>query len=162
MNVMTTTQSGAIYTGNYAGKIFKQDVSSVTTDASESSATVDSSWTSGWLTFGSLETIKIIKRFFLSYVTQTFGNINVSWGFNFSSNQRTVTLDQKTNGGVVGQFVVGVGLVGGQSDEIKKVNVLGNGRVFQYRIRNNDHKMKINSINLIVNKAVKSKLSEVA
>lgn len=154
-NAITSTPAGIIYTGHYDGKIYKQDVSGTTTEASESAANVDSYWLSGWQKFGVIDTFKSIVDSYLSFVTQSLGTILFSWGYDFNSLQRSISIDQKTNGGIIGQFIIGMGLIGGQTDKIIKVAPIGNGRVFQYRLRNSDSKMKINSLNLLGKKISK-------
>ena len=151
MNVICTTQTGAIYTGNYAGQIYLQDVDSVTTEASESSANIYSYWTTGWNPYGNLQPVKSVTETNISYLTQTIGNIDFSWGYNFNSFQRTISIDQRSSGGIIGVFVIGTGVLGGPSDKISKINTLGNGQVFQYRIGCNTSKMKINNLNFLVN-----------
>ena len=149
MNVITTIQSGTPYTGNYSGFIYKQDVSSATTDASESSTNINSYWGTGWMKFGSYEKNKSVQELYLSYVTQISGTIQYSWGYNFNGNQKTSILDQRTNGAIVGQSTVGTGIVGGQSDFIKRLDPIGNGEVFQHMFRNTDSRMKINSYTMV-------------
>lgn len=154
-NVITTTSAGSIYTGNYSGLIFKQDVTTVTTEASEGSLNLDSYWTSGWQKFGSFDVFKSIVDFYISYVTQSFGSILLSWGYDFSSFARTEIISQISSGGIYDQSLYDVDLYGGQTDKISKTIPYGNGRVFQYRIRNTDFKMKINSMNLFGKKMAK-------
>lgn len=155
-NVITTTQSGAIYTGHYAGIIYKQDVSTTTADASESSANVDSYWSSGWGRYGSSQKTKMVQETYLSFVSQTTGNLNFSWGYDFNAYQKTEVIDQRTSGGIIGQFIIGVGLIGGATDTIKRIFSTGNGKVFQWRARNNDSKMKVNSLTLLGKKMLRS------
>lgn len=160
-NTITTTQSGAIYTGHYNGVIYKQDSStSTTTDASESSANVDSYWVSGWNAFGSLQFLKFIKEAFLSFRQQISGNINFSWGYDFNAFQQTQIIDQRTTGNLIGQGKIGISfMLGGSTDAILRIAPVGNGKVFQYRIRNNDYLMKINNMNLLVNRIGNQKFS---
>jgi hypothetical protein len=149
MNVLTTLPTGAIYTGGYAGVIYKQDVSSATTDASESSSNVDSYWTSGWDKFGSYEKNKTVEEAYLSYATQSSGTIDFSWGYDFSPYQKTQAIDETSPGGRYDQAIYDIDVYGGQTDQISRIFPIGNGQVFQYRIRNSDLKMKINSLILL-------------
>lgn len=163
-NVITVHQNGNIYTGHYNGVIYKQDSSSTTnTDASESSANIDSYWTSGWNAFGSLQFTKFIKEFFLSYRQQTRGTISFSWGYDFNSLAITQIIDQRTAIVLIGQGQIGINFkLGGTTDTITRLAPVGNGKVFQYRIRNNDYLMKINNMNLLLNRFGSQKFSEVA
>ena len=148
-NVIASTQSGALYTGHYAGIIYKQDVSTVTTDASESAMNVDSYWTSGWDDFGSFDTFKNVSDAYLSYVTQTSGTLNFSWGYDFNSYQKTTNISQRISGAAYDSGIYDDAIYGGQSDRISSIIPIGNGQVFQYRFRNYDSKMKVNSLNLL-------------
>ena len=148
-NVITTTQAGIPYTGNYAGLIFQQDVSSVTTDASESSANIDSYWSSGWNNFGSYERNKSIQEAYISFVTQTLGTLNFSWGYDFNELTKTESIDESIGGAEYDSAIYDLDVYGGQTDRIKRVFPIGNGQVFQYRFRNIDSKLKINSLNLL-------------
>lgn len=149
-NVITTTQTGAIYTGNYVGVIYRQDASSSTvTEASETGLNVDSYWTSGWFKFGSFDIFKNISNVYLSFVSQTLGNILFSYGYDFNEFQKTKIISQLTGGGIYDTAMYDLDVYGGQSDRIKQVIPFGNGRVFQFRFRNNDFKMKVNSLNLL-------------
>jgi hypothetical protein len=148
-NVIETTPTGATYTGHYAGIIYKQDVSSLTTDASESSNNIDSYWMTGWKKFGSYEKNKSVQEAYISYVTQTQGTINFSWGYDFNSLQKNVVIDEIIPGDVYDQGIYDVSVFGGQTDQISRIIPIGNGQVFQYRVRNNDYKMKINNLILL-------------
>lgn len=149
MNVITVTQGGVPYTGNYAGLIYKQDDSTVTTDASESSANVDSYITSGWQNFGSYQRNKAVVEAYIAYVTQTSGNLRFSWGYNFNKYQKTEIIDQTSGSSKYSSAVYGVDTYTGNTDAIKRVFPIGNGDVFQYRIRNINSKFKLNALNLI-------------
>lgn len=156
MNVIDVTQAGDIYTGGYAGIIYKQDVANVTTEASEGSVNVNSYWTSGWLKMGIFDVFKSIIDTYISFVSQTIGTILFSWGYDFNAETRTETINQLAGNSFYDQALYDVNFYGGQSDIIKKVSPLGNGRVFQYMIRNRDSKMKINSLDLMGKKIEKA------
>lgn len=148
-NCIATTQAGAIYTGHYAGIIYKQDVSTVTTDVSESSANIDSYWSSGWQKFGSYEKNKSVQETYVSYVTQSSGNLNFSWGYDFNQYQKSVNILESGGSALYDSGIYDVDVYGGDTDAIARIFPVGNGRVFQYRLRNIDSKMKINSLNLL-------------
>lgn len=151
-NVIAQNQMGVIYTGSYAGKIYKQDVTGVTTEASESSNNVDAYWSSGWSKFGSFDNFKTVDDAYLSFVTQASGNILFSWGYDFNLNSRQQSVNQLAGNYLYDQSNYDVATYGGQTDKITRISPMGNGRVFQYKVRNNDYKMKINSLNLLGNK----------
>ena len=148
-NVLTTTQAGVPYTGHYNGKIYKQDVSSAITDASESNAAIDAYWTSGWLRRNSLERITQPRRINVSYETQTTGQIRLSYGFDFNAFAQTMTFSQAAPGGTYDvDFYDGTAVYSGQDDLISNNRIVGRGNVFQYRLRNDTsgNFMKINSL----------------
>lgn len=155
-NVIATTQLGTIYTGSYNGFIYQQDVSSVTTEASESSANIDSYWTTGWYKFGSFDVFKTIVESFVSFVTQTGGTILFSWGYDFNPYNKTQIISQLAGTALYDTAIYDVDVYGGQTDKIQRVSLAGNGRVFQYQLRNNDSRMKINSLTLLGEKIGKS------
>lgn len=151
-NVIASTQMGTIYTGHYGGIIYKQDVSNTTTESSESSANTDAYWSSGWGKFGSFDMFKTIDDAYLSFVTQQFGNILFSWGYDFNLNLKQESINQVSGNALYDHAFYDIDVYGGQSDKINRIQPMGNGRVFQYKIRNNDYKMKINSLSLLGNK----------
>jgi hypothetical protein len=148
-NVITQTQAGILYAGDYAGFIYKLDDNSLNTDASNGGVNIDSYWRSGWESFGSYEKHKPINEAYISFVSQNSGDLQFSWGYNFNVDQRTESIDQKVSGGIIGVFIIGEGLIGGQTDFIKRIMPIGNGNVFQYQLRNINSRMKVNSLNLI-------------
>lgn len=154
-NVMAKHQNGTLYTGHYDGVIYKQQASTATsTYASESSVNVDSYWLSGWNAFGSLQFIKFIKEAFLSYRQQLSGTIVFSWGYDFNTNAQNQIIDQRGATTLIGEGQIGISFtLGGTVDTIKRIAPIGSGKVFQYQIRNTDYLMKINNLNLLLNKS---------
>lgn len=145
-NVMTLIQNGVLYTGHYDGKIYLQDATTTgTTDASEANANIDSYWQSGWQKKTSSETIKQPRQATISFGSQTQGNIQFSWGFDYSFNSQTTPISQVSPGGEWGEQW-GVMMWGGAVDYSRPVRLTGRGNLFAYRIRNNDFKMKINTV----------------
>lgn len=147
-NVITTIQNGTPYTGHYAGIIYKQDVSSVTTDASESADNINSYWTSGWNDYGSFERFKSFQRAYISFVSQLSGNLNFIYGFNFNVGTQNEVINMRENAGIWDQSIWDIDLWGGVTDFTRPIFIKGVGYVFQYTLKNTDSKMKINSLQL--------------
>lgn len=156
MNVISSTQLGTIYTGNYSGFIYKQDDNTVTTEASENGTNVNSFWKTGWFKYISFDVFKSIYDCYISYVTQNFGDLVFLWGYDFNEESRNQVISQLSGSALYNQAIYDVGLYGGQTDKIAHIIPSGNGRVFQFVVRNMNYKMKINSINLIGKKMDKN------
>lgn len=145
-NVLALKQSGTLYTGHYDGKIYLQDANTTgTTDASEGSANIDSYWQSGWQKKSFIENIKQPRKATLSFGSQTQGTIQFSSGFDYSYNSNVTPISQISPGGKWGDLW-GLMLWGGAADYSRPVRLSGRGNLFAYKIRNNDFKMKINTI----------------
>lgn len=148
-NVMTLKQSGTLYTGHYDGVIYNQDANmSGTTDASESSANIDSYWMSGWQKNDSLEKIKQPRKANISFTSQAQGNILFSWGFDYAGNIGNSLIAQISPGATydVNIYDDPAAIYSPDSDFARSVRLTGRGNLFQWRILNTDYKMKINTI----------------
>lgn len=146
MNAYIQTQSGVLYGGAYDGKIYLMDASEATyTDASESSTGISSYWTSGWMQPKALEQIIQPRKISLVFDTQTAGQIGVSYGFDFSSNQYSFTLDQSDSGSLWdGVNWDEFDWSGTATTLDNSGHLTGRGNVFQFRIQHNSgNKMKI-------------------
>lgn len=135
-NVVAKTQAGALYGGQYDGKIYKKDVASTYTDASESSAGIDSLWRSGWLTNKSFQMSLHPARINFGLVTQTAGSLQVGYGFDFATDQTTETIDMQVSGGLWDLFLWDDGIWGGQSDAVKTIFLMGRGNATQFTLSN--------------------------
>lgn len=149
-NVAGLHQNGTLYTGHYDGKIYTQDVSTATTDASTGSLSIDAYWRSAWMTQKSFENIKQPRKLNLSFTTQTSGQIYISYGFDFNTDSQTLTMDQTAPGGTWDTDNWDVMSWAGQSDLIRSVRLSGRGNSFQFRIRNNQlaDALKVNGLTL--------------
>ena len=147
-NVITTIQNGTLYTGHYDGKIYLQEVTTAVTDASESSANIDYYWRSGWMKMSSMEKIIQPRKSTVSLVSQISGTVKYSYGFDFNMDTQTIPISQSgpDTGNLWDASLWDSGVWGGQSDLIIQFRMSGRGNVFQYMLRGNDYKSKINSI----------------
>lgn len=137
MNVAAILQDRLLYAGAYDGKLYKQDVASTFTDASESSAAITSFWRSGWGDSGAMVNTKAIPYMDLNYQTQSTGTFRFSYGYDFSSDRKTETVDMTGDADVYGTGVYGVAHFGGQSDKSRLIHMKGNGKFFQFMLKHN-------------------------
>lgn len=146
-NVMALQQNGVLYTGHYNGQIYLQDANTTgTTDASENGINIDSYWSTGWQKKGFTEDIKQPRKAEISFGSQTTGTIVFSWGFDYSINSKSTTIDQTPVGDDWDEGMWDVMEWASDDDYTRSVRITGRGNLFQYRIRNTDFKMKINTI----------------
>lgn len=148
-NVIALKQSGIVYTGHYDGVIYIQDGSTtITTDASEAAANIDSYWMSGWEKKGVAERIKQPRKANISFTSQTQGSIVFSWGFDYAGNTGSSSINMTAPGAVydVDVYDDPLALYSPDADYMKPVRLVGRGNLFQWKLRNNDFKMKINTI----------------
>lgn len=137
-NAATRTQSGTLYTGHYDGKIYKQDVLSIYSDASETSpGAIDALWQSGWGIHKSIERSVQLARLNVAFISQTTGSLQISYGFNFNSNQFNVDVDMQAPGqAVYDTAIYDTDIYGGQSDITRRILIRGRGNNFQVSLGN--------------------------
>lgn len=148
-NVLALKQSGTLYSGHYDGTIYLQDATTTsTTDASESNVNIDSYWMSGWQKKGQSEKIKQPRKATISFTSQSQGSIVFSYGFDYGGNIGNVTIDQTSPGATydVDIYDDPLALYSPDSDYTRPVRIVGRGNLFQWKLRNNSFKMKINTV----------------
>jgi len=136
-NIFTVTQDRVLYGGHFDGKIYKKDVVSTTTNASESSAIVEAEWRSGWHHFGDIRSLKYQEELLLGAKTETSGKINVSIGKDHTKDVVNKNITLQSPGGKWGVDLWGSMKWGGRDNFIAET-VLTNlrGRVLQYKFDN--------------------------
>lgn len=155
-NSAATTQSGKLYTGHYDGKIYLQDVESVYTQASETSpGAIDSYWSSNWKSFGSLSASFHPFRISACFPSQTAGSLILGYGYDFSGDIYSESLNMQSNGGLWDNFLWDVGSWGTQSDVVKHVYAKGRGINFQASFSNKiqGQSFRVNGFNLQLKKS---------
>lgn len=148
-NVLALKQSGILYTGHYDGVIYLQDANTTgTTDASESSANIDSYWQSGWDKSDSVEKIKGPRKANISFTTQSQGTILFSWGYDYASAIGSASISQVATGAIYDSDIYDDtnAVYAADTDFTTSQRLAGRGNLFQWKVRNFDFKMKINSI----------------
>lgn len=137
MNLMVLAQDRYAYGGAFDGKIYLQDVASRYYDASETSQNIKALWRSGWYDVGSLIQGKVVPYVKLNFVEQTSGVFTFSYGYNFSQDRKSESINMSASSsslwGAPSQW--GVMKWGGQDDKSKIIFTKGNGEVFQYAIK---------------------------
>lgn len=136
MNTSAILQDRVLYTGAYDGKVYQQDVASVSNDASETTSLVDGYWRSGWADLNSMIQGKSFPYVDLNYTTQSSGTFQFSYGFDFTQDRITETIPMTAGGSVYGTAVYGTSTFGGQTDKSKIVFTKGNGKFVQFLLRN--------------------------
>jgi len=136
-NIMTRTQDGDLYIGDFLGKVYKQDVENVYSDASETNGPIDGYWESGWQTRGTLQESARPFRLNLAILSQNTGELTVGYGFDFNGNSKSVPVDMTPGGDVWGSFDWGAGMWGGQADIMRSIYLRGRGNAFQVSFQNN-------------------------
>lgn len=140
VNVPAIVQMRDLYAGQYAGKIFKKDVASTYTDASETSpGAIDAYRQSYWTPPKGASSI--IQPRWIEHILegQVSGNFDISYGFDYSPNQKTESQNTQAPGDLLDNtFVLDVSLLGGQTSVSRRTFVYGRGNVFQYKVRNSN------------------------
>jgi len=127
-----------LYMGGYVGKIYTMDVSGTNTNASNASAKISWKWQSGWLTQNSLDKVIKLHRVNGAFTAKTVGNITISYGYDFSPNERAKTFSMQGPGGLWDAGLWDVMNWGGLSDVIRNASILGRGNVFNYQVSGDD------------------------
>jgi len=137
-NVTALVQGRDFYCGHYDGKIYKKDVASTYTDASETSpGAIDAFWQTGWIPGKGAS--DVIHPRWIDTVVAGQGvatNYDISYGFDFSSNTKSESQSQQSLGSLWGNFQWGAGVWGGSTSRINRTMLYGRGNVFQARFRN--------------------------
>lgn len=136
MNVAAILQDRLLYAGAYDGKIYKQDVASTYTDASESSGAINAFWRSGWMDSQMMVNTKTIPYVDMNFSTQSSGTFTYSYGYDFSSDRTSESISMAGDSDVYGTGTYGAARFGGQSDKTRLVQMKGSGKFFQTLIKN--------------------------
>jgi len=147
-NVATATQAGVLYGGHYDGKIYKKDVGSTFTDASNGGAGIESSWKGKWMNLGTLENIKQVDNVNVALESKTSGQVQVNVGADYQESLISENIGLGVFGDIWGQFNWGTGRWGGTQNFIG--NILSEsirGNVIQVSFKNEEpgNDFRINS-----------------
>ena len=137
VNVPAIVQGRDLYAGQYTGKIFKKDVASVYSDASETSpGAIDCYRQSYWAPSKGISSV--IQPRWIEHVikSQVIGTFQVYYGFDYSSNQTSEAQSMASPGDQWDNFLWDVGDWSGQTSIMRRTYVFGRGNVFQFNVRN--------------------------
>lgn len=94
MNVVGYDHLNNPYLGDYAGFIYRPDISTQYRDDSTSPGTITAYWRSGWLNPSHSPEIVQVRKMTVNYKTKASGNITVNYGFDFTADSASFTLAQ--------------------------------------------------------------------
>lgn len=143
MNVSAIMQDYLLYTGAYDGTIYKQDVSSTSSDASETAGIINAYWKTGWQDLKTLIQVKNIPYADINFSTQTSGTFEFGIAYNFTTQTTNTSISMVSPGDLWGTMLWGTGLWGGQSDRTKLIFLKGRGKFIQFLIRNTNSNEKL-------------------
>lgn len=136
MNAVSMMADRTIYGGAYDGVVYKIDDTAATNYASEGGTAIDSYWESGWMDMEHMVNMKHIPYVDTNFSTQDSGTFDFSYGYDFNSDRSTTSISMVSNGGQYGTALYGTGVYGGATDKTKMLFLKGNGKFFQFKIRN--------------------------
>lgn len=95
MNASVANNAGQIFMGDYAGFIYKPEIAATYADASEvNPGTISAYWQTGWINPSTADEIVQIQKLTANYKTKGSGNITITYGFDFGSLSKSLTLSQ--------------------------------------------------------------------
>lgn len=136
-NVGCLVQNRRLFTGHYNGKIFEQDKASVLTDSSETSpGAIDAYWQTGWTRTSTVAGIIYPYWIDVMALSETVGNLTISYGFNFANDQKTGSVSLVAGSAQWDVDDWDVAMWSGQSSVRRRLFTSGMGENFSIKIRN--------------------------
>ncbi len=160
VNVAAIVQNRRLFTGEYLGKVFEKLVSGTSADDSTTSpGSIDGHWRTPFKNQGGLDMTIHPLYFTVSALNETATVLDLSYGFDFTSQQRTQSSSIVAVGAQWDVDLWDVGVWGGQNAVTARMYVYGRGNTFSMRIGNNiadqDFTIQAGSIRLRTDKARK-------
>jgi len=137
MNVSCIAQDRTAYCGAYDGKLYRQDVTNVYSDASETNTEIDSILRSGWMGLNDETLLKVAIHAMVNFQLQTSGQFELSYGYNFNTDTTIESISQATTASTYDTAVYDNAFFGGNSDAVRLIHMSGSGNFFQYAFRHN-------------------------
>lgn len=135
-NVACLAQNTRLFTGHYNGKVYEQNVAAKYADDSESNnGVIDAYWRFPWLKGTGLSEIIHPNWIDFSFLTETAGTVDLSYGFDFAGDQTTQSFTIQAAGGLWDTAVWDTDVWGGQTATIQRIYVYGRGNTFTMRVR---------------------------
>jgi len=136
-NVAFSVQNSLFYAGHYDGKIYKKYSIGVFNDASETSpGIIDAYWRMPFKNLGTLDLTVHPMYFTVSALNEATTTVELSYGFDYTSAQRTANMSIVAVGGVWDSSLWDVDVWGGQNAVQPRMYVQGRGNLFSLKIRN--------------------------
>lgn len=140
MNVSCIAQDRILYTGATDGKIYRQDVSNIYSDDSESSGIIRAFWRSGWNYFGYSNRRKTFLTADACFNQLTPGSFRLTYGFDFAKDMFTETINTSSSGAMWNQFLWNQAEWSSAdlTPRFKTMTCRGSGKTMQFNIENNN------------------------
>lgn len=137
-NTACLVQNRRLFTGHYNGKIFEQDKSATYTDDSEASPNaIDAFWQTPSLRISTIDGIIYPYWIDVSALSETVGNLTISYGFDFVNDQKNSSVSLVASGAQWDVDLWDVAFWGGQSSIRRRIFTKGRGENFNIKLRNN-------------------------
>ena len=137
-NVSCLVQNRRLFTGHYNGKMFEQDILGAYTDASETTPfAIDAYWQTKWMRLSTVAGIIVPKWIDVVALSETVGNLTISYGFNFSNDQKTSSVSLVSGGSMWDVSSWDVALWGGATSIRRRLFTKGHGENVSVKLRNN-------------------------
>lgn len=137
-NVMTMVQNRRLFAGHYNGKMYEKLKANVFSDASEASpGAINGYWRTPF-TGLTTEIDVTVHPIYVDVValTESASTLDVSYGFDFNSQQNTQTFSLVATGGTWDSGLWDTAVWGGQNATVLTQFVQGRGNIFSYRMGN--------------------------
>lgn len=136
-NVACVVQNRRFFGGHYDGKLYEKDRSTVYADASETTpGAIDGYWRTPFLITNGLDDTIHPLYFSVSALSEIATVLELSYGFDFTSQQRIQSSSLVAAGGQWDVALWDVDVWGGQNAVVVRMYVLGRGNLFSFKIRN--------------------------
>lgn len=136
-NVVCLVQNRRFFAGHYDGKLYEKDKATVFSDASEASpGAINGYWRSPFKNLGGLDSTIDPNYFTVSALNETSTVLSLSYGFDYTSIQRTQSSSIVAVGARWDVDLWDVGTWGGQNAVQPRMYVSGRGNLFSLTIGN--------------------------
>lgn len=136
-NIACLVQNRRLFTGHYNGKLFEQDKAATLTDASEASPNaIDAYWQTKWMRLSSVAGIIYPHWIDVMALSETTGNLTISYGFNFANDQKNGSVSLVSSSAQWDVAEWDVDMWGGQSSLRRRLFTSGMGENMSVKLRN--------------------------
>lgn len=136
-NVYALIQNRRVFAGQYDGKVYEKEVSTTSSDASETSpGAIDGYWRTPFRNSGGLDDTIHPHYLTVAALNESATVLELSYGFDFTSGQTTQNFSLAAVGGLWDTAVWDVDTWGGSSAVAPRMFVQGRGNLFSFKMRN--------------------------